>query len=156
MRARILLVGRDKNDPLLEAADAYLDRARHTFPVEVVEVKEVPLKRTSSIEKVKSEEAARLRKALEPGERVIALDERGKHLTSVQVSERFDRWMQEGLRSVAFVIGGPSGLDPELVKQADERWALSAMTLPHRLARLVLAEQIYRAVSILRGEPYHK
>jgi len=156
VRARIILVGRDRKDPLVEAANAYLDRTRHTFPVDVVEVKEAPLKRGAPVERVKAEEAARIEKVLEPGERVIALDERGKALTSTAVAGRFDRWMQEGLRSVAFVIGGPSGLDPAFVAKADERWALSAMTLPHRLARLVLSEQIYRAVSILRGEPYHK
>ncbi len=156
MRVRVVLVGRDRNDPLIEAANGYLDRARHTFGVDLVEVKEAPLKKGSSVDKVKAEEADRIRKVLEPGELLIALDERGKGLTSVQVSERFDRWMQEGLRSVAFVIGGPSGLHPSLLKEARERWALSTMTLPHRMARLVISEQIYRAVSILRGEPYHK
>ncbi len=156
MRVRVVLVGRDRNDPLIEASEVYLDRARHTFPVDVVEVKEAPLKKGASVLRVKAEEAERIKKVLEPGELVIVMDERGKGLTSVQVSDKFDRWMQEGLRSVAFVIGGPSGLHPDFMKQARERWALSTMTLPHRMARLILCEQIYRAVSILRGEPYHK
>lgn len=156
MRVRVVLVGRDRNDPLIDAANLYLDRARHSFPVEVVEVKEAPLKKGTSPERVKAEEAERLKKVLEPGELVIALDERGKGLTSVQVAQRLDRWMQDGLRSVAFVIGGPSGLHPDFLKQANERWALSTMTLPHRMARLLISEQIYRAISIVRGEPYHK
>ncbi|MCB9648559.1 MAG: 23S rRNA (pseudouridine(1915)-N(3))-methyltransferase RlmH [Deltaproteobacteria bacterium] len=156
MRLRLVVVGKDRGEPLLEAADAYLDRMRHHLPVELVEVKEVPLKKNSSVEQVKAEEAQRLEKILAPDEYVVVLDERGQLLTSPEVAGRLDRWMQDGLRSVALVIGGPSGLDPSFMKRARERWALSKMTLPHRMARLVLSEQLYRGLTILRGEPYHK
>lgn len=156
VRLRVVVVGKDRGDPLLTAADAYLDRVKHYMPVELVEVKEVPLKKGSAVEQVKAEEAKRLEKVLAPDELRVVLDERGQLLSSEELAGRVDRWMQDGLRSVALVIGGPSGLDPAFMRQARERWALSRMTLPHRMARLLLSEQLYRAFTILRGEPYHK
>ena len=99
---------------------------------------------------------ARIAAAIAPGEHVVALDEGGKSVSSVQVAARLDRWAMEGRGAVAFVIGGPNGLDREWLARVPERWSLSKMTLPHRLARLVLMEQIYRGCTINRGEPYHK
>lgn len=156
MKIRFIVVGRDKNDPLVQAAGEYLGRIARYLPTELVAVKEASRVHTADAARVKQVEAARLRGALSPGEWVVALDERGLALTSTELSARLDRWMQSSQRSVAFLIGGPSGLDPELVRKADERWSLSAFTLPHRLARLVLIEQVYRGLTILRGEPYHK
>ena len=110
----------------------------------------------AELKKARPDEAKKIRKALKPGEHVIALDERGKSLSSVQVAECLDQWSSHGPSSVAFVIGGPSGLDRGFLAQAHDRWQLSKMTLPHRLARVILTEQIYRAFTILRNEPYHK
>lgn len=156
VRLRFIVVGKDRRDPVVEVADQYLARIGHYFPAELVEVKEEPLKRHSAVERVKAEEAARLERALLPGEHVIALDERGREVTSVELAEKLGRLASAGTGSVALVIGGPSGLDPAFVQRAQERWALSRLTLPHRIARLVATEQIYRACTILRGEPYHK
>lgn len=155
MRLRFLIVGKDRQDPLVLAAEAYRERLSHYFPTELVEVKETPLK-NAPVERVKQEEAARLMDALHDGDYLIVLDERGKEHTSMELAERLKRAQADGIRSLALVIGGPSGLDPELVKSAKERWALSRLTLPHRIARLLLCEQLYRAGTILRGEPYHK
>lgn len=156
MKFRIIVVGKYRNDPLVEAADDYLKRIGRYVSVELVEVKETPRVRSVPDAKVKAEEAQRIRLALQPSERVIALDERGRTLTTLDVSGRLNRWMESAVRSVAFVVGGPSGLDPELLQRADERWSLSPLTLPHRLARVLLLEQIYRGLTILRGAPYHK
>lgn len=155
MRLRFLIVGRDRHDPLVVAAEDYRERLGHYFPTELVEVKETPLK-NAPVERVKQEEAQRLRDALQDGDHLILLDERGKEHSSIEVAERLRRAQNEGLRSLAFAIGGPSGLDPQFLKEAKERWSLSRLTLPHRFARLLLTEQLYRAGTILRGEPYHK
>jgi 23S rRNA (pseudouridine1915-N3)-methyltransferase len=152
----MVVVGRDRRDPLVLVADEYLERIRHYFPIELVEVREEPAKASTPVERVRLLEAERLERALAPGELVIALDERGASLGSVELAEKLGRWAREGLGSVALVIGGPNGLDPAWVARARERWSLSRLTLPHRMARLVLAEQLYRACTILRGEPYHK
>lgn len=156
MKLRFIVVGRDRSDPLVEEAGAYLARIVRYVPAELVEVKEGSLGRAAEVSKVKKREAERVRAALSREDWVVALDERGCVLRSLELSGRLDGWMQTGRRSVAFVVGGPAGLDPEFLEAADERWSLSALTLPHRLARLVLLEQVYRGLTILRGEPYHK
>lgn len=156
MKIRLVVVGRDRQDPLVDAADAYLDRVRRTVPAEVVELKEVPLRKTSSPEQVMRAEAERISDALLSGGRVIALEREGRALDSSSLARRLEQARLDAVPGWSIVIGGPSGLHPQLLERADERWSLSALTFPHRLARLVLCEQLYRAVSILRGEPYHK
>jgi 23S rRNA (pseudouridine1915-N3)-methyltransferase len=157
VKIRLIVVGRDKKDPLVLASSDYLDRVSHSFPVDVVEVKEEPARASTPIERLRRAEAERIRKIFEPGEWRIALDERGSELRSEDVAKKLRAFSMDGSRSkLAFVVGGPNGLDPDLLKESNERWSLSRLTLPHRLARLVLAEQLYRACSILRGEPYHR
>ncbi len=156
MKLKIIVVGKDKQDPLLSAGDDYLGRLKHYLPTEHVFLKEEPLRKNSSVPKVKAAEATRIRAALGPNDYLICLDERGREFTSVQLAQKIDSYTQRGMSQVSLVIGGPSGLDPELMKSAQERWALSQMTLPHRFARLLLLEQLYRACTINRGEPYHK
>ncbi len=97
--------------------------------------------------------AAAIAKATE-GARVVALDVTGKTLDSPQFARGLERCASTGKGIVAFCIGAADGLPPETLARADERWSLSALTFPHRLARLVLIEQLYRAMSILRGDPY--
>lgn len=123
---------------------------------EVVELKEVPLRKSSSKEQVMALEGERIQQALGERDRVVALDRRGRAMTSEELARWLDRTMQAGLGALSLVIGGPSGLHPAFVEGVDERWSLSPLTLPHRIARLVVCEQIYRACSILRNEPYHK
>jgi 23S rRNA (pseudouridine1915-N3)-methyltransferase len=156
VKLRFIIVGRDRRDPLVTASGDYLDRIRHYHKVELVELKEEPARSSSPVARVRKAEAKRIDQALGPGAHVVALDEGGQRVTSMQVAGRLKNWAIEGRSSVAFVIGGPNGLDREWLSRAPERWSLSAMTLPHRLARLVLMEQIYRGCTINRGEPYHK
>ncbi len=156
MKLRVIIVGKDKNDPIVAAADEYVARIQHYFPISVVEVKEEPAKGSTPIDRVRALEAERIRKALGDDAWWVALDERGKAPDSVEMSKKLGGWAGEGRGQVSLVIGGPNGLDPALVASAKERWSLSRLTLPHRIARLVLCEQLYRACTILRGEPYHK
>lgn len=103
----------------------------------------------------KAVEAARLRAALPPGARLVALDERGQALTTAALAKQLERWRGDG-RDIVFAIGGADGLDAGLLKEADLVLSLSALTLPHALARVVLAEQLYRAWTILSNHPYHR
>lgn len=150
------MVGRDRQDPLVEAADEYLSRVHRTMPIELVELKEVPLRKSSSPDLVMAAEADRIRRALGRNDRVVALDRKGRTLSSEALAERLKDAMNSGRGALTLVIGGPSGLHSEFLEGVHERWSLSTFTLPHRIARLVLCEQLYRACSILRGEPYHK
>lgn len=144
MEVRIVAVGRVKERGLREAIDDYLGRLGH-----YAKVKEIELADGSA-----NEVAARIAKSLAPRSRVVALEVDGEAMTSAGLSKLIARAENDAVGSLAFLIGGSYGLPPETSRAADVRLSLSAMTLPHRLARLFLAEQIYRGYTILRGAPY--
>jgi 23S rRNA (pseudouridine1915-N3)-methyltransferase len=153
MRLRVVAVGRDRSGLYAPAIEEYAKRLGRYVKFELVEVPEA--RKHAGTAQAKEEEAEALLAKLAPRERVVALDERGAEWTSVAFAERVRRWT-EGGRDVALVIGGSDGLSRAVLDRAEEKLALSQMTLAHRLARLVLVEQLYRAMTILRGEPYHK
>jgi len=136
-----------------EACDDYLRRLGRRAKVHEVEVREAARAPTRAVQQ--AEEADRLRGRLPPRARVVALAREGAPWSSAELARLVERWETEA-RPLAFLIGGSTGLDPGLVAGADARWSLGPLTLPHELARIVVAEQLYRAGTILRGEPYHK
>ena len=153
-RASIVAVGSLKGWPA-DGADDYLKRLRRFFPVEVVEVPEEDLNRRSQGE-VLAAEATRLLKRIPAGAHVIALDrEKGQPLASEKLARRLNSLGLSGQSYVTFVLGGPLGLSSEVLGRADDVVSLGQITLPHALARVVLLEQLYRAVKINRGEKYH-
>lgn len=100
-------------------------------------------------------EAGKMLTSIPRGSKVIALDVNGQHWSTDELSMKLSSWMQEG-RDVALLVGGPDGLDESCLAQSEQRWSLSALTFPHPLVRVILAEQLYRAVSILKNHPYHR
>jgi 23S rRNA (pseudouridine1915-N3)-methyltransferase len=153
VRLRILAIGRDRSGLFAPAVAEYLQRLSRSLKVELVELPEA--RRHAGTPRASEEEGATLLARLKPGERVVALDERGDQPTSQELARRLAGWQARG-QDLAFLVGGADGLSPAVLERAQERLALSRLTLPHRLARLVLVEQLYRAATILRGEPYHK
>ncbi len=153
MRIRVLAVGRDRSGLYAPAVDEYATRLARYARFELVEVPEA--RKLAGTARAREEEGASLLAKLSPREHVVALDERGEELTSLGLADRVRRWQGRG-QDVTLVIGGSDGLAPEVLARAGEKLALSRFTLAHRLARLVLVEQLYRAMTILRGEPYHK
>lgn len=151
MKLSFLSVGKDRSGLFAPGVEEYLRRLGHTAKVQVLEL---PESRATGA-RAKEEEGEALVGKLSPRDVLVALDERGKALSSVDFAKWLGRQQDAG-RDVAFVIGGDEGLSEAVRQRAGLVLALSAMTLPHRLARLVLAEQVYRAFTILRGEPYHK
>lgn len=119
------------------------------------EIKPVERSGSRTAETVMAQEREKIEAALPKGARVIALDERGRDWTSVQLSQQMVQWQQDG-RDVAFVIGGADGLDPGFKAGADTLIRISSMTLPHGMVRVMLAEQLYRAWSITQNHPYHR
>ena len=101
------------------------------------------------------DEGRRLVAAIPAGARVVALDERGSRWTTLDLASRIERWMHDG-RDLALLVGGADGLAPSCIEAAEHRWSLSPLTLPHGLARIVVAEQLYRASTIIRRHPYHR
>jgi 23S rRNA (pseudouridine1915-N3)-methyltransferase len=153
VKVRLLAIGRDRSGLFAPAVEAYLGRLSRTLKLELVELPEA--KRHAGTPQAREEEGATILARLKPGERLVALDERGEQPTSVELARRLARWQERG-QELALVVGGADGLSAAVLEAAAERLSLSRLTLPHRLARLVLVEQLYRAVTILRGEPYHK
>ena len=153
-RATIVAVGALKGWAA-DGADDYLKRLRRYFPAEIVEVREEDLNRLSP-EEVLAAEGRRLLKRLPPGAYAVALDrERGEPLASEKLARQLSSLGLSGKSHVAFVVGGPLGLSPEVLKRADALVSFGPITLPHALARVVLLEQLYRAAKIHRGEKYH-
>ena len=138
--------------------DGYLQYARRMPPELALELHEIaPSKRTRRMpaERGLDDEARRLLAAVPGGARVVALDEHGAAWTTRELADRMERWMQDG-RALALLVGGADGLAPACIDAAEHRWSLSSLTLPHGLARIVVAEQLYRASTILRRHPYHR
>ncbi len=138
-----------------EAFDEFARRMPRELPLQLLEVKAEPRAGAKSVEALLAAEAARIKAALPARCRLVALDERGSDLTTRALATRLEKWM-EGGEDVALVIGGPDGLAPEIKTAAAERLRLSSLTLPHALVRVVLAEALYRAASLLKGHPYHR
>lgn len=154
MRLTLLAVG-DKMPGWAESATAeYLKRMPREARVDLLTVK--PEKRSGQgADSLKQAEAVRLLDKVPAGARVVALDEHGRQVSTRELADLLARWMDSG-RDTCLVIGGADGLAPVVLDQADSTLALSRLTLPHALARVVLAEQLYRAVSLLNNHPYHR
>lgn len=138
--------------------DGFREYARRMPPELPLELHEIaPAKRTkrSPAERGVEDEARRLLAAIPRAARVVALDERGAAWSTRELADRIERWMQDG-RALALLIGGADGLSPACIEAAEHRWSLSPLTLPHGLARIVVAEQLYRTSTILRRHPYHR
>jgi 23S rRNA (pseudouridine1915-N3)-methyltransferase len=155
MRLVIVAVGQRQPAWAREAFDDFARRMPAESKLEIAEVKAEPRTGGKTAQQLMAVEAQRLRAACPKGAWLVALDERGQRRTTVQLAERLSAWRQAG-RDVAFLIGGPDGLDDALEARADETLRLSELTLPHALARVVLAEALYRASSMIAGHPYHR
>ncbi|HET8656776.1 MAG TPA: 23S rRNA (pseudouridine(1915)-N(3))-methyltransferase RlmH [Longimicrobiaceae bacterium] len=155
MKVTVAAVGRVRGALAAPIAE-YEGRIRHYFGFEAVEVREEPATRGRSSAQVMAEEGSRLLARVPAGAEIVALDRGGKSYTSEQLAEYLGELSLRAAPGAAFVIGGAFGLSDEVLGAATRSMSLSALTLPHELARLVLTEQIYRAGTILRGEPYHK
>lgn len=155
MKVHLCVVGRLRNGPEKDLFSDYIDRFEKTGrgmglgPVEVVEVED---RKGGGMQA----EAELLLRAIPKGAILLAMDERGKTMTSPQFARQLAKWRDEGAQSLAIVIGGADGLAPDLREQADMSLSLGKMVWPHMLARVMLAEQLYRAASILGGSPYHR
>lgn len=159
MQVHIAAVGRLKSGPEKEMCATYLDRAAKMGKprgFSGLKVIERPESRADSASLRKSEETTALIAGSPPQSAFIVLDETGKHLTSRQFAHMLETHLDSGTRNLTFLIGGPDGHDAGGLPPASQKIALGQMTWPHRLVRIMLAEQIYRAITILTNHPYHR
>ena len=155
MKFLICAVGHRMPNWVVAGFDEYARRMPREAHVELLEIRPEKRGEGKSIEQLLSAEAVRIKAALPPRCRMVVMDERGKQWTTARFANSMTEWMRSGA-DTAFVIGGADGLDARIKNSADEVVALSALTLPHGLARVLLAEQLYRAVTLIIGHPYHR
>ncbi|WKB52532.1 23S rRNA (pseudouridine(1915)-N(3))-methyltransferase RlmH [Eleftheria terrae] len=155
MKLLVVAVGQRMPAWAETAYDDYAKRFPPELRLELKAVKTEPRGNNKSTDSLMAAERGRIEAAVPKGARVVVLDERGDRLTTVQLAGRLKAWMHDG-RDVALLIGGPDGLDPALRAAAEERLRLSDLTLPHAFVRVLLAEQLYRAWSVMVGHPYHR
>lgn len=151
----MLTIGKTRSDIMAKGIGMYIDRINHYMPVEIRELPDVKTTKALTEARQKELEGQMIIDFLMPGDAMILLDERGRELTSREFSTFISKRMASGLKRLVMVIGGPYGFSPAVYERADGKVSLSRMTFPHEMARLILSEQIYRAMTILRGEPYH-
>ncbi|HXW25110.1 MAG TPA: 23S rRNA (pseudouridine(1915)-N(3))-methyltransferase RlmH [Xanthobacteraceae bacterium] len=159
MKLVVAAVGRLKRGPERELAERYRERVAaggRAIGIRSVTVSEADESRARRAKDRIADEAAALKAAIPAHAAVVALDERGENLASEALAQRIGRWRDEGRPAVAVVIGGPDGLASDLLAGADLRLAFGKATWPHQLVRVMLFEQLYRAIAILSGHPYHR
>ena len=155
MKFLICAVGHRMPNWVAAGFDEYARRMPREAHVELLEIRPEKRGEGKSVEQLLNAEAIRIKTALPPRCHMVAMDERGKQWTTAKLADSITVWMRSGT-DTAFVIGGADGLDADIKNSADEILALSTLTLPHGLARVLLAEQLYRAVTLIKGHPYHR
>jgi 23S rRNA (pseudouridine1915-N3)-methyltransferase len=156
MKLRVITAGSHSDAEFAEAVNRYLNRIKHFFPIEVTEVKPERGRQNLDDVAIMRAQSARLMAAIPNRGYTVVLDERGQQLDSLKFAKWLERLTIDQPDGVNFVVGGDVGLDDTVRQRADKLLSLSAMTLPHVLARVVLMEQIYRACTLMRNIPYHK
>ena len=155
MKITLLTVGRTDVEWVRKGLDLYVSRLRHYVPFSLIEIPE--LKNVSALarEQIKQKEGELVLKALKPSDCVILLDERGREYRSIEFSAMLEDRMSRGGRDLVFVVGGAYGFSDAVYSRSDEKSSLSKMTFSHQMVRTIFAEQLYRAFTIMKGEPYH-
>lgn len=154
MKTILLLVGKTQNENFQAGISDYSERITHYMPFEIKVIPELKNTRNLNEEQQKVREGELILKELQPADTVVLMDEHGKELRSIELA----RWLQGKQnisRRLVFVIGGPYGFSPDVYARANEQLSLSKMTFSHQMVRLIMVEQLYRACTIIKGEPYH-
>ena len=154
MKTELILIGKTVNKHFVAGINDYAERIGHYMPFSITVIPELKNTKNLSEEQQKTAEGELILKQIQPGDTVVLLDEHGKEMRSME----FARWLEQKrntARRLVFVIGGPYGFSPAVYARANEQVSLSKMTFSHQMVRLVFTEQIYRACTIIKGEPYH-
>lgn len=155
MKIKLLTVGKTTNPHLIKLQDEYQNRLKYYIPFDLTVIPELKNTKNLSVDEQQEKEADLILKQLEINDEVILLDEKGKQYTSVGFSEFISKKMLASHKRMIFVVGGPYGFSERVYQRANGKISLSAMTFSHQMIRLIFVEQLYRAMTILKGEPYH-
>lgn len=155
MRLLLLAVGTRQPRWINDGFNEYAKRLPAHCSLELVEIPAARRNKSTHVDQSRQDECTRILKAVPDSAGIIALDEHGKTRTTRDMADHLGNWLQDG-RDMAFTIGGADGLDKTCLDRAEWHWSLSPLTLPHGLVRVIVAEQLYRAWSLLEGHPYHR
>ena len=155
MKITLLLVGKTVNKDFVKLIDEYAGRVKHYIGFEIVTIPELKNTKSLSAEQQKQAEGELILKQLQGGDHVVLLDEHGKEFRSIEFADWMTRKMNTVGKRLVFIVGGPYGFSPSVYDAANEKISLSKMTFSHQMIRLIFVEQIYRAMTIIKGEPYH-
>lgn len=155
MKITLLVVGKTTDTIVENLTNVYIKRLEHYLDFQFQIIPELKNTKAMSEAEQKQREGELILKAAQGASRVVLLDEKGREYTSVEFSQKISGYMNSGQKSVVFVIGGPYGFSPDVYKAAHEKISLSKMTFSHQMVRAIFTEQLYRAFTIIKGEPYH-
>lgn len=155
MRIRLIAVGSKMPGWVEEGWRTYARRMPAELQLELVEIPLSTRGKNADIARLMRQEGEQMLARVQPGEAVVTLEVQGRHWTTEQLAVELDKWRNQA-RTVNLMVGGPEGLAPAVIERSEQKWSLSALTLPHPLVRILVAEQLYRGWTILSGHPYHK
>ena len=155
MKILLLVIGKTDENYLLDGMDKYRGRLKHYIGFDYEEIPDIKNRKTLSEAQQKKQEAALILAKLKVGDKLVLLDEKGKEYCSMAFSKHLQQQMNSGLKRLVFVIGGPYGFDTSVYNKSQGKISLSKMTFSHQMIRLFMMEQVYRAMTILKNEPYH-
>lgn len=155
MKLKLITVGRTDKQWIKDGMEIYLSRLKHYIPFSMTEIPDI--KNTSSLsrESIKAKEGELILKQISPTDKVILMDERGKEYSSISLAKDLEAKLSVAMNDIVFIIGGPYGFSDAVYSRCNEKISLSKMTFSHQMVRVIFLEQLYRAFTIIRGEPYH-
>ncbi len=155
MKIKFVCIGKTGKDFLIEGEKEYIGRLKHYVTLERIEIPDIKNAKKLSIDQIKDSEGKEILSKIVSGEQIVLLDENGKQFSSVEFSDFLQRKFNQGGKGIVFVVGGAYGFSSEVYEKASAKISLSKMTFSHQMIRMVFFEQMYRAMTILKGEPYH-
>lgn len=155
MKIRLLTITHKSPSWIQEGYEEYAKRLPAAYALELVEIPAEKRSTNADLKRITEREGEKMLAAIKPNNRVIALDVKGKPWSTEELAQQLANWQQDG-RNIDLLVGGPEGLAASCLQKAEEKWSLSPLTFPHIIVRLIVAEQIYRAWSILQNHPYHR
>ena len=155
MKIKLICIGKTGKNFLVEGENEYLKRLKHYVPTTKIEIPDIKKAKNKSEEQIKEEEADLILSKIGSNDYVILLDEKGRDFSSEKFAQHLQQRFNHLANDLIFVIGGPYGFSENLYKRSNEKISLSSMTFSHQMVRMIFFEQLYRAMTILKGEPYH-
>jgi len=155
VKIQLTLISKTNQDYLKQGVAEYLKRLQHYCKLEYLEIPDIKNAKNLSQSEIKKKEGEKIITGIDRGDTLILLDENGKSFSSIDFSKQIAKWQNQSIKRLHFVIGGAYGFDQAVLDRAQSKLSLSAMTFSHQMVRLIFLEQLYRAHTILKGEPYH-